>query len=357
MRSYSALYVDAGYLIASGATLVTGTSLRGAVAVEHARLVEALARQVEGHSSLPLLRVNWYDSGAAPGGAPDTAQEALGMVPRVKLRLGRISPNGEQKGVDLRLGLDLVTHGRNRVADVFYLLSGDDDLTEAVEEAQGHGVQVILLAVPDAAGRPHSVARHLLRESDGLLLIDAAIITATFHARGTRPAATAPATGLGTSTPELAPPPPTGPSPASLPARRSAPNAALLAAREAARQRQRDRGVDELARSSSALVYSGSTGQSSVVDADTTAHVDSVCQAVLAAWLRTATDEDKTDLLGRRPHIPKDIDRALLMDLSAATGVYDLAEHTKFVLRSRFWPLVEDALNTEISGRSGLGSD
>ncbi|WP_428967099.1 NYN domain-containing protein [Micromonospora fluostatini] len=45
-----------------------------------------------------------------------------------------------------------MTHARNAVADVFVLVPGDDDLTEAVEEAQVHGVQVILLAVPKRAG-------------------------------------------------------------------------------------------------------------------------------------------------------------------------------------------------------------
>ena len=60
-----------------------------------------------------------------------------------------------------------------------YLLSGDDDLAEAVEEAQGHGVQVILLAVPGSEGRAHGVAQHLLREADGLTLIGTDILDAT----------------------------------------------------------------------------------------------------------------------------------------------------------------------------------
>ena len=137
MRSCCAVYVDAGYLLASSATRVTGTSLRSGVNVDHARLIEALVSQAEAESGLPLLRVNWYDSGAQPGGGPDRVQESIGLLPKVKLRLGRLSAYGEQKGVDLRLGLDLVTHARNRVVDVIFLVSGDDDLTEAVEEAQG----------------------------------------------------------------------------------------------------------------------------------------------------------------------------------------------------------------------------
>ena len=183
MRSYCAIYVDVGYLLAAAATRVTGTSLRRGVDVDHPELIKALIEKAEEDSGLPLLRVNWYDSGARPGGMPDFVQDEIGLLPRVKLRLGRLSHAGEQKGVDLRIGLDLATHGRNRVVDVIYLVSGDDDLTEAVEEAQGHGVQLILLAVPGQDGRPHGVARHLQRAADGLVLLDGDTIDQVVRSR------------------------------------------------------------------------------------------------------------------------------------------------------------------------------
>ena len=183
MRSHCAIYVDVGYLLAAAATRVTGTSLRRGVEVDHADLIRGLIDRAEEDCGLPLLRVNWYDSGARPGGMPDFIQDSIGLLPRVKLRLGRLSHAGEQKGVDLRIGLDLATHGRNRVVDVIYLVSGDDDLTEAVEEAQGHGVQVILLAVPGQDGRPHGVARHLQRAADGLILLEGEVVDATVRSR------------------------------------------------------------------------------------------------------------------------------------------------------------------------------
>ena len=183
MRSHCAIYVDVGYLLAAAATRVTGTSLRRGVEVDHADLIRGLIERAEEDCGLPLLRVNWYDSGARPGGMPDFIQDSIGLLPRVKLRLGRLSHAGEQKGVDLRIGLDLATHGRNRVVDVIYLVSGDDDLTEAVEEAQGHGVQVILLAVPGQDGRPHGVARHLQRAADGLILLGGEVVDATVRSR------------------------------------------------------------------------------------------------------------------------------------------------------------------------------
>src|SRR6476620_5022309 len=187
MRSYCALYVDVGYLLAAAATRVTGTSLRNGVVVSYPDLVARLIADAEQASSLPLLRLHWYDSGNRAGGTPDSTQEAIGMLPRVKLRLGRTSPQGEQKGVDLRIGLDLAAHGRNRSVDVIYLLSGDDDLSEAVEEAQSHGMQVVLMAVPDRSGKPHAVSRHLIREADDLIVLDGAVVDDTVHVRQLQP--------------------------------------------------------------------------------------------------------------------------------------------------------------------------
>lgn len=179
MRSHCAVYVDVGYLLASAATRVTGTSLRSGVEVAHAELIESIMNQAVESSGLPVLRVNWYDSGGGRGGTPDREQEQIGLLPRVKLRLGRLSHAGEQKGVDLKIGLDLVTHARNNAVDVMFLLSGDDDLTEAVEEAQAHGIEVVLLAVPVTSGRPHAVSQHLLRAADRLELIDEKAIDAS----------------------------------------------------------------------------------------------------------------------------------------------------------------------------------
>lgn len=176
MRSCCAVYVDVGYLLAAAATRVTGSSLRRGVQTDYAALITALAAQAEADSGLPLLRVIWYDAGGRPGGRPDLSQDEIGLLPRVKLRLGRLSYTGEQKGVDVRIGLDLAIQARQRVADVVYLVSGDDDLTEAVEEAQAHGVQVVLLAVPRNDGHPLAVSKHLLREVDRTLVIDSEAI-------------------------------------------------------------------------------------------------------------------------------------------------------------------------------------
>ncbi|GAB47232.1 NYN domain-containing protein [Mobilicoccus pelagius] len=180
MRSCCAVYVDVGYLLAAAATRVTGSSLRRGVQADCASLITWLVGHAEADSGLPLLRVNWYDAGGRPGGMPDASQDEIGQIPGVKLRLGRLSYSGEQKGVDVRIGLDLAIQARQRVADVVYLVSGDDDLTEAVEDAQSHGVQVVLLAVPRHDEKPLAVSKHLLREVDRTQIIDQGAIDHAF---------------------------------------------------------------------------------------------------------------------------------------------------------------------------------
>jgi uncharacterized LabA/DUF88 family protein len=186
VRSHCALYVDAGYLLAAAATRLTGTSLRAGIEADHEQLIDALIAHATHRSGLPLLRVHWYDS--ARNGVPNPTQEKIGLLPRVKLRLGRVGFDGEQKGVDLRIGLDLVAHARNAAVDVIFLVSGDDDLTEAVEEAQAHGVQVTILAIPNIQGHPHGVSRHLQAAADGLDLLAAEPLDAAVAPRaGTVP--------------------------------------------------------------------------------------------------------------------------------------------------------------------------
>jgi uncharacterized LabA/DUF88 family protein len=319
MRSRCAVYVDAGYLLASAATRVTGTSLRSGVHVLYDHLVDALIEQAEDHSQLPLLRVNWYDSGSR-GGLPDPFQEQIGLLPRVKLRLGRLSYSGEQKGVDLRIGLDLVMHARNQAVDVMFLVSGDDDLTEAVEEVQGHGIPVILLAAPDKEGRPHAVSKHLLREADGIVTIRPDVIDMYVQAR-TRPE----------------PEPEQVVVPVEEPARPSAPTPALLAGRKPTPPPGVVPPSREVVRAS-ALVYSSASGQSHAPEEETSQElIDEVCVSVLTTWMQRAREDEVTGLRHNKPQIPGDIDRALLTDLSARTGHYYIEERDRYLLRERFW--------------------
>jgi uncharacterized LabA/DUF88 family protein len=304
------VYVDAGYLLASAATRVTGTSLRNGIHVEYRHLVEQIIVQAQQASGLPALRVHWYDS--AKDGVPDTQQERIGELPKVKLRLGRFGVDGQQKGVDLRIGLDLVTHARNGAADVFFLVSGDDDLTEAVEEAQVHGVQVVILAVPTAHDKPHAVSRHLLRAADELMILSPSAIDDTVvkvEAPAVEPPAPAPTPLRTAPTPkELGVRPPLAPVPTSALAYRSATG------------------------SGRAYMVPEHTGPE-----DIDAEIGAVVERVLESFSKSATAEDLIALARSKPSIPRDIDRALLLDLCDELGVYDLSDPVRFQLRDCFW--------------------
>jgi len=320
MRSTCSLYVDAGYLLAAAATRVAGTSLRSSIHVEYRALIESLIAEAEERSGLPLLRVHWYDS--ARDAVPDPQQVRIGELRKVKLRLGRFGREGEQKGVDLRIGLDLVTHARNSAADVFFLVSGDDDLTEAVEEAQGHGVEVIVLAVPDGGDRALGVSRHLLRAADDLDLLAGSVIDETVMRVEVRPDPATPA-------PVTAPKPVPAPEGNGFP--RPTPSDVAAAARRVPTA------------PAAALAYQGSTGAPSQVmpgyddPADYDEQIDAVVAKVLSAFRQSATAEGMAALLRSKPSVPGDLDRALLVDLSDALDMYNLTDPIRYRLRERFW--------------------
>lgn len=152
MSDHCIFMIDAGYLLAASATKSTGSSMRRGINVDYAHLLAGLLQAAEQDCGLPALRAVWYD--AARGGQPTEEHRQIGRLPSTKIRIGRISAvTGEQKGVDLRLALDLIGISRADRVEVIYLISGDDDLAEAVEQAQEQGVKVVLLGVPAATTR------------------------------------------------------------------------------------------------------------------------------------------------------------------------------------------------------------
>ncbi|MBD0021239.1 NYN domain-containing protein [Gordonia pseudamarae] len=350
MRSTNCVYVDVGYLIASAATRATGTSLRSGINVDEAALISALISTAADLSGRPTLRVHWYDS--AKDGVPDARQERIGELPKVKLRLGRFGVGGEQKGVDLRIGLDLVTHARNNASDVFFLVSGDDDLTEAVEEAQVHGVQVVVLAVPNAAGKPHGISRHLLRAVDDMRVIDGAAVDAAVikidrkvpestepqpAARPSEGARPGPKPG-----PRPAAPYPAAPKPTPTEPRKASP-ATIAASAQIPIVKP---GPVAKPEPTSTLAYSSNTGEISKflmpgydtdIDVDNDDTIEAVAERVLSSFLDTASVEDVRSLATSRPSIPQDLDRAMLMDASDALAVGDIPEPVRHRLREMFW--------------------
>ena len=158
----TAVFVDAGYVFASGARLLTNERLtRSQLHLDHERVLALLAKLVTELTALPLLRIYWYD-GASAG--PNTAHVALAYRPNVKLRLGAMNEQ-KQQGVDSLLVGDLITLARNRAMAEALVVSGDDDLRGGVEQAQEHGVRVHLIGIEPARDNQ---AAALVQAADGV---------------------------------------------------------------------------------------------------------------------------------------------------------------------------------------------
>jgi len=112
----------------------------------------------------------------------------LAHTDHIKLRLGMLNSQGEQKGVDSLIVTDLIELARNRAITDAVLLSGDEDVRIGVQIAQCFGVRVHLLGIVPSRG---SQSQQLLREADTTAEWDAGTV-ATFLALRPTPAWTAP---------------------------------------------------------------------------------------------------------------------------------------------------------------------
>ena len=99
-----------------------------------------------------LIRVYYYDSHINQDKEPERygKQQSffyfINRLPYFELRKGRML-QGRQKGVDVRIAIDMLTYGFTDKYDVAILVSGDSDLVPAVEavKAQGKHVELAFL--------------------------------------------------------------------------------------------------------------------------------------------------------------------------------------------------------------------
>ncbi|MFE0553291.1 NYN domain-containing protein [Streptomyces pilosus] len=167
--STHAIFVDAGYLYAAAGRLVAGTEDRRAFDLDAEGLIDALidrARTVFADSR--LLRVYWYDG--ARRRIHTAEQQTIAELPDVKVRLGNLNANNQQKGVDSLIRTDLESLARYRAISDAALLGGDEDLVSAVEAAQGYGARVHLWGIEAPEGR--NQAEPLLWEVDSQRTLD-----------------------------------------------------------------------------------------------------------------------------------------------------------------------------------------
>lgn len=70
-------------------------------------------------------------------------------------------PDFEQKGVDMRIGLDIANHATQRSVDRIILVSGDTDCIPAMKHARINGLQIVVVSLPN-----HALAAELLEHTD-----------------------------------------------------------------------------------------------------------------------------------------------------------------------------------------------
>ncbi|WGK68950.1 NYN domain-containing protein [Candidatus Haliotispira prima] len=70
-------------------------------------------------------------------------------------------PSFEQKGVDMRIGLDIAHYSEKRLVDRIILISNDTDCIPAMKEARKNGVQIVVVEFEG-----QSLHRDLVKHSD-----------------------------------------------------------------------------------------------------------------------------------------------------------------------------------------------
>lgn len=77
-----------------------------------------------------------------------------------------VYPNFEQKGVDMRIGIDVATLSLKKIVDRVVLFSGDTDMIPALKLARREGLQVFVVKL-----HPWVLKRELVEDSDGVRLL------------------------------------------------------------------------------------------------------------------------------------------------------------------------------------------
>ena len=120
-----AVFVDAGYVYAQGSCALTGLKTpksREQLILDESEIAKALKEEAKTSSGKELLRIYWYDG--APSSGPSVGQARMGKLNDVKLRLGQLNSEGQQKGVDSLIVTDLMELARNKAISSGTLFAG-----------------------------------------------------------------------------------------------------------------------------------------------------------------------------------------------------------------------------------------
>ena len=87
------------------------------------------------------------------------------FTPTVPLTDDDFDARFEQKGVDMRIGLDMATLCGNRSVDLIALVTNGTDCIPAMKHARRAGLQVVLIAVPGYTPAPELLAHSDFRRN------------------------------------------------------------------------------------------------------------------------------------------------------------------------------------------------
>lgn len=174
MQYRTAVFVDAGYLYATGAFTLRNESVKRAMVnlrSPQATLQALREKAAEITGNPNFLRVYWYDGQI--GGSLTEEQTALNLLPGLKLRLGTVNSVGMQKGVDSLILTDMIDLASKHAIGDAILLSGDEDVRVAMTIAQSYGVRVHLLGIGEYTTNTSSSLRieadsHSILDTDWL---------------------------------------------------------------------------------------------------------------------------------------------------------------------------------------------
>lgn len=157
--------------------------------------IERCAKQIIGEDERSLLRVLYYDcspfegrtklpiSGGIKNFPANNWLEELGQKDLFAIRKGKLKfrgytlkkesegmtsltdvdfePNFEQKGVDMRIGLDIASYSRDGLVSKIILVTNDTDCVPALKYARRNGISIALVEFED-----YHISPELLLHSD-----------------------------------------------------------------------------------------------------------------------------------------------------------------------------------------------
>lgn len=173
-----AIFIDGGY--------TAKVAKKNEIRIDYGKLAEVTLTRIASsiHGPVNLLRTYFYDCLPYQGSPPTQDErdrmskkrrfiDGLQGLPDCTVRLGSIKRQGQnspytyvQKGVDLMIGLEIVSLSVKNQISYACLFSGDADLLPAIQTAQSEGVKVWL------AHDPASSANELRLKADNRLVLD-----------------------------------------------------------------------------------------------------------------------------------------------------------------------------------------